>query len=250
MFKQFNTISGELETRESRGSATVEFLRGNFDGETLNDVVYTTGNPQLQRHEDEINVEFHNVLNVWLENGWDEEEDTVLPETMAARGLEMVEKYPNKRHIIHFIQPHYPFIRTGTQFDLGHLSNSKSEEEHLWGKLMKGELSISESRIEEIYHNNLQEALPEVAKLVSNINGKTVITSDHGNMLGERAYPVPIQEWGHPRGIYTSNLVTVPWFICDYQKRRRIISEDGQSEDSSATSEEVTDKLEALGYRD
>jgi len=47
-------------------------------------------------------------------------------------------------------------------------------------------------------------------------------------MFGERASPIPIQEWGHPEGIWTDKLVKVPWLEVPY-KERRIPTLDNQS---------------------
>ncbi len=69
MFEQQHDLPGRLEPRRSRSSHTTEFLRANFDGRTATDTVYVTASPQLYRWSDEIDVEFHDVINVWFEAG-------------------------------------------------------------------------------------------------------------------------------------------------------------------------------------
>jgi hypothetical protein len=32
----------------------------------------------------------------------------------------------------------------------------------------------------------------------------------------ERVWPIPVREWGHPPGIHTAELPTVPWLECPY----------------------------------
>lgn len=44
-------------------------------------------------------------------------------------------------------------------------------------------------------------------------DGTTVVTSDHGNHLGEFATPFPIRLYGHPEGIRTPELIRVPWLV-------------------------------------
>jgi len=79
------------------------------------------------------------------------------------------------------------------------------------------------------------------------LGGKTIVTADHGNMVGERAFPIPFREWGHPRGVYTPELVDVPWLVYergppddqrgDSRRSRRIADDDV-----------VVERLRDLGY--
>jgi len=43
-------------------------------------------------------------------NEWDEEYKTILPGDIAAAAHDAYETCPNKRLIVHFMQPHVPFI--------------------------------------------------------------------------------------------------------------------------------------------
>lgn len=97
LFARRSTLPGTLEKRRSRGSGTVEFLHGNVADRDLRDTVYVTANPQLYRYRDELNAQFHEVIYVWMEDGWDEEYGTVLPETMTEYAREAAKRYPNKR---------------------------------------------------------------------------------------------------------------------------------------------------------
>lgn len=64
LFARRSTLSGTLETRRSRGSSTVEFLRGNVADRDLRDTVYVTANPQFHRYRDELDARFHEVVHV------------------------------------------------------------------------------------------------------------------------------------------------------------------------------------------
>jgi len=59
------------------------------------------------------------------------------------------------------------------------------------------------------YEDNLKLVLEEVKKLVKNLEGKIVVTSNHGECFGEKF----IIE--HPTGIYIKELVEVPWLIVE-----------------------------------
>lgn len=236
-----------VERRISRGSSTTEFLRGNFANRDLSDTVYVTANPQLYRFRQSIPVNLHHIVNVWIEEGWHEEQGTVLPETVARYARQAAADHPQKRLVVHFLQPHYPFIDSETTFDKGHLENP-DEKRAFWDHLMSGGLQVDVDTIWDAYEKNLLDALPVVDDLVNQLDGLTVITSDHGNMIGERSFPVPIREWGHPRGVYTTELVEVPWVEIMSGPRRETIAEDAQSECDSVDEDVVRDRLQQLGY--
>jgi hypothetical protein len=248
MFESLSKFSDPLDTRISRGSSTVEFLRGNFDGGEFLDTVYVTANPQLYRHHDEIDVEFHDVIDVWREEGWDDEHRTVLPETMTRFAKRAIDDYPNKRLIFHYIQPHYPFLGSSDEFDKGHLSETSPNKENVWGQLITGEASVEPEEVVQLYYDNLERTLPHIEELLDYAERKTVVTSDHGNMLGERARPIPIREWGHPRGIYTEELVKVPWLVVESESRPTIVAEDFERNRDAVDQDVVAERLRNLGY--
>lgn len=41
---------------------------------------------------------------------WDRKTQTVLPEDMVKKAIEVHKKYPDKRLVIHFVKPHLPYI--------------------------------------------------------------------------------------------------------------------------------------------
>ncbi|WP_254861438.1 hypothetical protein [Halovivax gelatinilyticus] len=248
IFKDENTLPGELTQRESRGSNTVEFLRGNFNGEKLYDTVYTTANPQLVNNRDQIKVEFCDEINVWNTNRWDDKIGSVLPEDMTDAAIESVRKYPNKRHIFHYLQPHYPFISSNIDNGTRGVGENKENMSDIWGERFRGRINLTREKIWDAYVQNLRECLNHLQRLINILSGKTVVSSDHGNMVGERSGPIPIREWGHPSRTYTEHLVKVPWLIYEEKPRREIISEKGQKTYEVDMST-VDSRLEDLGYR-
>lgn len=248
IFEDQNPLDGTLSKRTSRGSMTVEFLHGNFRNRDLRDTVYMTANPMLYRRWDDIQPKLHDVQNIWLEEGWDETLGTVLPETTTDYALEASEDYGHKRLIVHFVQPHYPFINQDTDFDKGHLDDPNPGR-NFWGKLMDGRLNVPRDFLWEAYTENLDTVWDPLRRLTDRLTGKTVITSDHGNIVEEPESPIPVNGWGHPRGIYTDKLVTVPWFEMEYDSRREITTGERVADRARVTSDEVvSDRLEQLGY--
>jgi hypothetical protein len=193
-------------------------------------------------------VQIHELRHGWQVYGWDEEYRTVLPETTTEHALQAAADHPDKRLIVHYIQPHYPFLTD----DGGPFRDDeiflKPDKVGGWERVMTGDLDVSRSEVWDAYVETLRRTLPEVERLIDGIDGKTVVTSDHGNMVGERARPFPIREWGHPRGIYTEELVKVPWLVIDGE-RREILAEDPIAADDDVTDELVQERLRNLGYR-
>lgn len=252
IFKKITPFNGKLRSVRSKGTATIEFLKNNFQNKSFPDAVYITSNPQLYRHSEEINVQFHDVRNVWMDS-WNEEYGTVLPETMTKAAKAAASEYPNKRLLIHYIQPHYPFIDDCIDFGNNHLkrdpdnTNNQTDILDPWMRVMIGDVEIDRELIWDAYVRNLSKALDSICGLVDILSGKTVISSDHGNMFGERASPFPIKEWGHPRGIFTEELAVVPWMTLRDGHRRTI--RGGTVADSMDVDEDVvSDRLNDLGY--
>jgi hypothetical protein len=180
IFAECNTIDGNLRRFHSRGSHTGEFMEQNFQGGTYSDVVYVSSNPNPAS----VDAKFAAVEEVW-QASWDDELHTVPPETMVERTIAAESAYPHKRLISHFLQPHYPWIGPeGREYmeEFGFMSQHAGNE-HIWLKLERGERDPE--RVWHVYRENLLEVLPHVQRLAEELNGKTVITSDHGNAFGE-----------------------------------------------------------------
>jgi hypothetical protein len=132
-----------------------------------------------------------------------------------------------------------------TQFEDG--------EHAIWNDKLTGECGVPDEAIWKSYQENLQMALNYVEILTNEVSGKTIITSDHGQAIGDRAYPIPYREYGHPGEMYIPSLTKVPWFICEWDDRREITKENSQTgyPDQNRERKEDTmhNQLEALGYR-
>jgi hypothetical protein len=246
VFEEFD-LPGTLEARESRGSATPEFLSGNIDGKRLRDTVYVTATTMLYREgaiNRNVDIDLFDIVDTW-EDSIDHGEFGVRPETMAEKAIETLEKYPNKRLVVHFIQPHIPFVGEGGQ-GLNELGDD------IWSAKRLGRVDVSDETLEDAYRENLRAVLPEVQRLLKELEGRTVVTSDHGQMLGERASPVPVKEYGHPEGLYTEELLKVPWLVVDRGNRRRIVEGERGTDYDEKSSAEVDEKahqhLRELGY--
>lgn len=248
VFEQRHSLPGELSHRISRGGGTIEFLRGNFRDEEFYDTVYVTANPQIVRLKDELNVAFHDVVDVWKEH-WDEEIQNVSPGTMTAIARETIERYPDKRIILHYNQPHGPFLGpTAEDLVIGPTRNqNESLLDFLYYEFRHDTIPLSTWRA--AYIENFDIVHEHVARLLEDIEGKIVVTADHGALLGERGWPIPVRQFGHQIGNHQAPLVTVPWLEYESGSRREVTAERptrkrGSEEDVA----EVDRRLRDLGY--
>ena len=236
-YARLTPFDGRPEWRESRGSASKQFVYGNFLNKTLHDVVYISGNQWYLKLKEELGAEIHAFHNV--------ERDTAdgyvpSPENVTETALELADQYPNKRLIVHYMQPHKPYL--GEYSERFTYPRAQGLRETLRAS------EVNRQQLVAAYRDNLRLALDHVKTLVEALEGKTVISSDHGELLGERLSPVPVRWYGHPRHIYVKELVDVPWHVVSDGPRKSITAESPVGEFSDSDAEQVEENLKDLGY--
>ena len=266
--KKKHDLPGNLEFRTSRGSQTPEWLWANFHDRELWDTVYITAsgmpyhlgvaNPdqhEKSNHQKKysFDLQVHDLINIWKnppENSYPvldqgRNVDFLVPAPLAAEeALRQAKKYPNKRLIIHLLEPHDPYIGTKTG------NKIHKQTDHPWQDKLRGEIDISRERLQKAYSEKLDIGIEGVKILLKNLKGKTVVTADHGEMLWDRSKPIPTIEILHPDKIYTKELVKVPWHTVKGE-RKTIISEKPENipNDEDFLSDDNLDQLKALGYK-
>ncbi len=104
--------TGRLSRRSSIGAATLEWRDKSFTG-FYDDVVYVSANPYINSVKaigGFLGSEhFHKVYDVWQRH-WDEEFGTVRPGVVTRAALGVLKKHKDKRLIIHYLQPHAPYL--------------------------------------------------------------------------------------------------------------------------------------------
>jgi hypothetical protein len=254
-FADVASLDGNLHSILSPGSATLEWLATAVDNRTFYDTVCVTAQPRIARYEDQ----FHAVEHVW-NWGWDDELNVTPPRPVAEATKSARERYPNKRLFAHFMQPHTPYIgdfarehigiRTG---DAAGRDRALGEEvsdddwDHAIDALERGEISKEVAR--NAYRENLELVLEEVEGLLDSLNGKTVVTADHGDLFGEWAWPYPRRLYDHPPGVPARKLRQVPWFVVDGD-RRRTMAEPPERGGEQMDDDHVSARLNQLGYLD
>jgi hypothetical protein len=244
--KSVTDLPKELQQRESKASNTVEFLEANIAGHDLHDTVYITANPQFRQLDNSFELTFHAVIDLW-DRGWDKKVNTVCPEVVTSAAIDANEQYPNKRLLIHYNQPHVPFIgEIGREIiDLDAVTNHPLP---FWQQPMSGCWDIDDKLIQDAYRENLELTITHVESILRILDGKTVITIDHGNMIGDCAFPIPIREYGHPRGIYTPELTLISWLITTNGSRKKLVREQPTKHIREVDMETVEDRLDDLEY--
>jgi hypothetical protein len=253
-FQKQNQIPGDLSSVLSQGGHSWEFMEKNFIGRELNDTVYITANPYSVKLPENLFYTIESALD-----RWDDEHETVFPSDVVELSIESYERYPNKRLIIHFMQPHEPWIGPTmdrilermnlTGYDKSHARNdfdSNINGKNPWKEVKNGNISLEEMR--QAYTESLDRVLRNVEHLITRLDGKSVITSDHGELLGDMLTPLGPRLYGHPHFIYTKNLRKVPWLEINSNNRRNIISEEPVGFEH-VDQDVVDDRLHALGYK-
>ena len=246
-------IPGELSKYISRGSHSREFMEENFYNEQLHDTIYITTNPFAERIPEDVFYKIDLLIDEW-----DETIGTVPPEVVVKSAIKAHDEHPNKRLIIHFMQPHAPFIgptakRIRKEFDTkGYDINLERDVDDRrtgvsWKSLVKNN-KIAEETFRTAYKETLDITLQEIAKLLPELNGKSVITADHGEMLFERVTPITRPEPHHPYNVYTKQLCFVPWHEVPYDSRREVKAETPLKE-VDIEQDKIDKRLQSLGYK-
>lgn len=233
-------FEGSMETRTSRGADTREFMRGNLRGRDLHDVVYVNANPQYTSQKANLDVEFHDVADLWRGDYWDDDLNTVRPEPVSNAARAFAEEYPNKRLFVHYLQPHRPFI--------GPTGRENPNLGTLFGAEDVAKPDVPREVYVRAYRENLDLVLDSVEELLGDLDGKTVVSADHGQLLGERLAPIPVRDYGHWGGIHMDELVEVPWFVVPGETCREIVAERPVEREDEDSDVNVEERLKRLGY--
>jgi hypothetical protein len=142
------------------------------------------------------------------------------------------------------MQPHRPYIGSYGVEKFGEYA------EPLSPALRKEKYDITPEENYKAYIENLELVLEEAEKLMNKLAGKTVVSADHGELLGEKQFPIPLSTYGHAEGLYVSELTEIPWLEYRSGTRKDVISEEpnemtGVSDDEM---EEINKHLIDLGY--
>jgi len=231
----------------SPASNTLEWAKKVLEPRKWPDVVYVSANPFINSKRAvkglDLRNNFYFIYDAWLYD-WNEDYKTVMPDDLTKRALQLIEQYKDKKFIIHYIQPHAPYLepKIGSSFFI--LGGNKVKplipfekvrkllskivmyytplpilqlyfkfENRRGANITNIELAFAKLGVEglrKVYENNLHFALKAVRKLLNNIEDRrVVITADHGELLADRF--LFGRKLGHPPYHHYPELIEVPW---------------------------------------
>jgi len=250
-------LSGHLEPRRSAGSATPEWaaktLTGRYDARyySANPFINSLGVPLNEvgwgascGYEWSAADHLAEVVDLW-HDAWVDDLGTVPPGavTRAVRARDDHVDRDHDRVVIHYMQPHAPFLRRGRGRKLRRVrdgirapagggpldcvvtplrrriegaldGNSLVGMVGMWADLdLRGLLDVlaggTAVTLRRYYEENLRLALEAVVDLVADLDGTVVVTADHGEAFGEEGV------WEHHVETHIPPLVEVPWLVLD-----------------------------------
>jgi len=188
---------------------------------------------------------------------WDDEAGTIHPRPLTDRAIAHGRergRHESERLLVHYMQPHWPFLRApetsaGQGLDIeGIVGESEqyqaweNDPNDVWERLRRG--TVSEEEVWAGYLDNLRLVLRDVELLLENYDAdRVVITSDHGNAMGEWGI------YGHPLHMPLAVLRRVPW-VETSATDERTHEPDSRHLESQSVSADVAAKLDQLGYRE
>jgi hypothetical protein len=209
---------------------------GKTDSSVLKETAYITGNPFS---EEALNSESLGLLDEVWRYRWDTDVGTIRPEPLIERAIQVSRTDNYDRVIVHLMQPHAPFINNPS-IHSGYNPQrwGATKEPDIWNRIRREE--VGRQTVWKAYRENLQIALNSVQDLMNNIDGKMVISADHGNALGDHGI------WGHP-DIPVDSIRRVPWVSVDAENiEGRNVDLDPESDQQDVS---IEDRLSALGYK-
>jgi hypothetical protein len=229
----------DLRSFRSLDSTTALWMRKNFTGEYTSEMSrtgYVCGNPFS---EAELTSNSFGKLNEVWRSSW-EDPGTVPPRTVTDETVRMMREESHEWAIAHYMQPHCPFIPT-PELSRGKERDRFGEQEwrDVWELLRDGDISLDE--VWDGYRQNLKLVLSDIEVLLRSVDAdRVIITSDHGNAIGE------LGVYGHPPGMPHDCLRVVPWI-------ETTASDDGTYEPTTefetGVGVERDEQLAALGYK-
>jgi len=194
-----------VEPRLSWGSCTLEFLEHLPD---MRDAVVVTSHPFV--HEN------RHKFGTVVDCGFDDRLGTCPPWWVVLKvlkALPLLRAY--RRRIIWFLQPHHPFIGHPRL----HVPIFDDPETKALTPFERVERMFREAKergiLSRAYEGNLRLVLRSVERLVQHLDGTIVVTSDHGEGLGEPLRPGDPPVFSHPCNHNSWELRLVPFAIVE-----------------------------------
>jgi hypothetical protein len=256
-FEKCNDFNKKASRITSLGATSNEFFIKNFRGSQYHDTIYVTGNVSIENID---NKSLHRIVKTYADTK--HHEKGFLPETTLNSAVEAYEEYQNKRLVVHFMQPHTPYLseraaelreRVSDEYEIGFsqvemVTGANQEYQSQIPNLLQAYKHgyISKNELEQVYADNLYLVLDYVEQLLNRIEGKTIITADHSESFGDFAELYGTEIYGHKGYALSSELREVPWLVLDRDRRQTFA--EPPVETVSVSEDVVRENLRDLGY--
>lgn len=140
-----------------------------------------------------------------------------------------------ERVISHYMQPHSPYFASSNRY------SKLMQHEKAPFRVLKNGGKEEKEKVWEAYLDNLRYALDYIQVLIENVDGKVVISADHGELLGDHRMYYHMPGNPHPK------LKKVPWVEVEAENKQTLEPDVALTGHDSAQ-EASEEQLEALGY--
>lgn len=201
MFEKVNNIPGESQEVNSGAFNTSSWYKTHWNPENAKNTILISAQPMAWWIK--INENFHSSFLVKGKDDWMNPKPTI----DKALSLDKLDQ----RLLIHLIPPHLPYQGLKGKEFINRIG--KKEGDGLWD-VKFGKNSIQDiienygrdgnwDELRTYYIENIEFVLPEIKRYIENTVRKVVVTSDHGELLGEKDF------YGHSHEHHI--LMEVPW---------------------------------------
>lgn len=259
----------DIGSIRSAGGASGEWIARTFDEshrELIQNTAYLTANAharqildeQTQRYNPDKHLtykalryfptvgieDFGTVEPLYQYEPWGEEGDLghikgmTPPRYVTERAISIGRKMDYDRIILHYFQPHSPWVSTALSED----RELNEYEDDWWNYLARtGDVET----VWDSYLGDLRYVLDDIEILLKNLSADTVaISADHGEAFGECGVR------GHEIGSLHPKIRTVPWVetsAVDQETHTPTI--EAPNTEPELSTDEVEEQLSALGYK-
>jgi len=251
-----SSIAATADAVWSRGSITTEWLSQTFRPPATDDIAETTllsANPHTSTvfrkgkwltNPDDVAVPYPSNPAVGIDDFRDVHElwrthatvaDAVPADVMADATIQAYQDQ-GSRVVSFWLQPHEPFIAPDAPVEGG-----RATETNVWSSLNDGTLDAGD--VWRAYQANHEYALSHVETVLKSVDGRVLITADHGNLFGE------LGRYGHPFGMLHPAVRKVPWIVLDATDEFSYDPEFDFGEREGIDGADIDAQLRALGYR-
>lgn len=176
-FKKVNFIEGDLIAVDSESTRTTRWYQHNWN-EYNDDVILISSHSYPRSHGFYKN--FYKFYDFYLER-----DDYREPKIALEKLIEIQNDY-DKHFLVHLLPPHLPYLgKKGSKF-MRQLKIPIVGRPHVYRHVTKWGRKHGWKKLIGYYKENILYALTEINKYLPQIKGKVIISSDHGELIGER----------------------------------------------------------------